>query len=267
MYYLHLHESPSVHTPVPAATLIRRNPSTGAQTNVAHILPAPHDRDKILLELVAPGYTKFVEAVPANGFVEDNLMDSHHGHHWQQDGVEHDQEPPVLRRVMHIAGSGFWDRVKGFRHSRKRSSQMMPEDVEKDSGQHTRDKAKKTRDYVFEDLWTTPQGTRGRCEFKDEAGGKYLKCKFYPPPSASQPSPQSMLMSVIEFKLPKFQGHKRAVSAPDSGGAGKVKAKMGMLIIHGMGQDMMDLLVAANISAFLRRWNQWGKERVALGGW
>ncbi len=93
------------------------------------------------------------------------------------------------------------------------------------------------------------------------------KCKFYPPPSASQPSPQSMLMSVIEFKLPTFQGHKRAVSAPDSGGAGKVKAKMGMLIIHGMGQDMMDLLVAANMSAFLRRWNHWGKERVALGGW
>ena len=56
-------------------------------------------------------------------------------------------------------------------------------------------------------------------------------------------------------------GHQRTHSDP-----GNSKAKMGMLIIHGPGQDMLDLLVAANIAAFMKRLEGWAKERNAIGG-
>jgi hypothetical protein len=46
-----------------------------------------------------------------------------------------------------------------------------------------------------------------------------------------------------------------------------LKAKMGMIIVHGPGQEMIDLLIAANLAAFVKRWDGWGKERAALGGW
>ena len=41
---------------------------------------------------------------------------------------------------------------------------------------------------------------------------------------------------------------------------------MGMLIVHGPGQEMLDLVVAANMAAFVKRWEGWAKERSALGG-
>ena len=53
-----------------------------------------------------------------------------------------------------------------------------------------------------------------------------------------------------------------------SGGAGddgRMKAKLGMLIVHGPGLDMLDLLVAANLVAIFRRWEGWGKEGRAVG--
>ena len=75
------------------------------------------------------------------------------------------------------------------------------------------------------------------------------------------------MLSVIEFRPPPL--HQRAFlgkSATSTEKEVKTKAKMGMLIVHGPGQEMMDLLVAANMVAFLRRWESWEKERRAMGG-
>jgi hypothetical protein len=53
----------------------------------------------------------------------------------------------------------------------------------------------------------------------------------------------------MEFKLASgvLGGHHRLSSSHE-----KAKAKMGMLIVHGPGQDMLDLLVAANIARQFR---------------
>lgn len=43
------------------------------------------------------------------------------------------------------------------------------------------------------------------------------------------------------------------------------KSKLGMLVLHSDGQYMIDLLVAANMAVFWRRWETWTAERLALG--
>lgn len=87
---------------------------------------------------------------------------------------------------------------------------------------------------------------------------------------------QSSLLSVIEFKPPSTtsissSSHSRATSpstdisavAPET--LLSSKSKLGMLVLHSDGQYMMDLLVAANMAVFWRRWETWTAERLALG--
>jgi hypothetical protein len=64
---------------------------------------------------------------------------------------------------------------------------------------------------------------------------------------------------VIEFKPPPFRIRRRSPPPGNTGGAGSgtadapTKAKIGMLIVHGSGQEMLDLLVATNLAVVLRR--------------
>jgi hypothetical protein len=87
------------------------------------------------------------------------------------------------------------------------------------------------------------------------------QCKYYPTSARGEES-KSTLLSVIEFK-PSALGHRRSLSKSDDGKQ-KTKAKLGMLIVHGPGQEMLDLLVAANMVAFLKRLESWGKGRPGL---
>lgn len=268
LYFLHLH---ATEPEVPRATLIRRDPASGAQTNIAHILPTG---ETVQLELLGPGYRKFLELPlpprPQDSDTDDVLNE------WQTRRMDyHRRTSPVpsmlgadlatvntshfFTREMRIEGANLWERMKGFRRHQKNSSVL---DVP------SRERTKKTRDFVFEPPWAI-----GRCEFKDEAGGKFLKvsshvltlsfaefkikCKHYIPDEE-----KSTLLSVIEFKPPSL-AHRRTLS--DSGGGrekyGKIKAKMGMLVVHSPGQEFLDLLVTANMVAFLQRWDTWGIEQ------
>ncbi|KAI5842620.1 hypothetical protein DFP73DRAFT_480053 [Morchella snyderi] len=251
---------------LPTMTIVRRDPASGAQWNVAKVSQLPptpgnddaNSNDRIMLEITAEGYDKFLP--PANPPFHP---------------------PPVFNRVMSLEGVGFWKRIKGIGHHRKSKSHdgngSNGSSGEGEKAGSRKEKAKK-RGYVFQGLWGAgADGGLGRCGFKDEAAGKFLKCKYYPPDinSAAQ---RSSLLSVIEFKPPSTtvmssssSGRHRTPSpstdinsaAPES--ITSVKSKLGMLVLHSDGQYMMDLLIAANMAVFWRRWESWAAERSALG--
>lgn len=154
-----------------------------------------------------------------------------------------------------------------------------------------RDKEKKHKDhwkgYAFDALWgQTGNASRGQktgtCRFKDVAGGKITKCKYYPPDGS-----ESWLVSAIEFKLPSSGGFHRTRSPSPSplgggnvegsgmegsekgagggGGGGADKAKLGTFVVHNAGMEMLDLVVSANVGLFWRKWEGWVGERGALG--
>jgi len=268
LYYLHLHESSSSSRDIPTvATLIRRYPAEGSQWDVANIVVPEMGREEARIEMLGEGYRVFgkrsaltpptlprTPAVAGAGFERKPVPFAQK----QQPG-----EPLPLIKVMHMEGEGFWDRVKGRRKKSESSRPIdrtpTPEVIGGGSG-----RTKKKRDYVFDGLWTDTGGAScGRCEFKEERTGKYIKvlhdfassthpplsvnsvfqCKYYP----ADTNEKSTLLSVMEFKPPSALGHH--VHHRQSSDE---KAKMGMLIVHGPGQDMLDLLVAANIARQFR---------------
>ncbi|KAG0632961.1 hypothetical protein HOY80DRAFT_1013230 [Tuber brumale] len=239
------HPSRSPARPIPTMTIVRRDPATGAQWNVARISSpgnAEEDMQRILVDIMTAGYQRFVE--PAM-----------------------DRDEPALvgfRREMWMEGAGFWSRVKNIGHKRGRSTSTSSDPREKESSasKPVGEKMKK-RGYVFDALWSPGRGEeRGRCGFKDEAGGKLLKCKYYPP---TRPS-KSSLLSVLEFKPPSTTVLSAAPGREASEVITSSKSKLGMLVCHSDGLYMMDLLVAANMAVFWKRWEGWALEKSALGG-
>lgn len=207
-------------------TVVRRDPASGAQWNVAQVsqIPpalatpsssssssssaAPDPKDTILLEVTTPGYDKFLpprhppyHPPPAtSGYVggpdlswKDFAYKSPEEERAEWEARRREQlqaekrpgvdsavdnersldepEERVFRREMSLEGVGFWSRVRGIGgHRGGRDGGSSGTDEKKKP-----EKAKK-RGYVFEALWgaSAAEGT-GRCGFKDEAAGKYLK--------------------------------------------------------------------------------------------
>lgn len=206
-------------------TIVRRDPASGAQWNVATVSQIPSTlnpsaqsqdlNDRILLEITASGYEKFLPPKrppyhpPPASFGTSSTggpdlswkdfaykSEEEEGARWEarrrdqlradsrQFGmddwiIEDDQRPldepedRVFRREMSLEGVGFWSRVKGIGHHRK----AMSQDGGHASGGDEKKKEKtKKRGYVFEALWgASADGGTGRCGFKDEGAGKFLK--------------------------------------------------------------------------------------------
>jgi hypothetical protein len=120
-------------------TIVRRNPVTSAQWNVARVSAA--DNDRVRLEITSSGYQRLT----------------------REEGFS---------REMWMEGSGFWTRIK---HRKSRSQDAR--DGEEAAAAAAK---KRKRGYVFDALWNVGRGEeRGRCGFKDEAAGKYLKVCFF----------------------------------------------------------------------------------------
>lgn len=207
-------------------TIVRRDPASGAQWNVAQVSqipPAPNlspssqgstpdPNDGILLEITTQGYDKFLppklspyHPPPATsgqiGSPDLSWKDFAYGSpeeeraEWEarrreqlqaesrlpgtgnvaDDGRLLDEpEERVFKREMSLEGVGFWSRIRGIGGHRRSGSRDRGNGSGNDENQK-KDKARK-RGYVFEALWgvSAAEGT-GRCGFKDEAAGKYLK--------------------------------------------------------------------------------------------
>jgi len=155
------HSSRSPARPIPTMTIVRRDLATGAQWNVARVSSpsgAEEDVDRIQVDIMTAGYQRFVEPV-----------------------MDWDEHVSVgFRREMWIEGTGFWSRVKNVGHRRGRSASTTgSSDSREKAGAAAApagEKKMKKRGYVFDALWSPGDGEeRGRCGFKDEAGGKFLK--------------------------------------------------------------------------------------------
>ncbi|KAL7275842.1 hypothetical protein RUND412_001187 [Rhizina undulata] len=319
--------------PLPVMTIVRRDPASGSQWNVAQVGASPlpwtsavgNSSDRILIEILTEGYTKFLPPAkkpfypPPTAFgppVSSEGDSSWHDFGYRSPEDERaawetrqraeaalrpemagfrvrdfdEEEDRVFRREMWIEGVGFWNRMKHMGgHRKTKSHDSTGEGGEKEEG---KEKVKK-RGYVFESCWGDENG-RGRCEFKDEGAGKILKCKYYPPvPTATH---KSSLLSVIEFKPPsttvistRSRSRRRSTASgalkPSSGSSRSPsphssqrdpppsdefitseKAKLATMVVHADGLQMVDLLIAANMAVFWRRWEGWSRERAALGG-
>lgn len=106
--------------------------------------------------------------------------------------------------------------------------------------------------------------------------GRFLKLKYYTPTQKASLA----LLSVVE--VVKDAGRNQGAGEStglhyggEANGGGvyhskrtKTKAEnseLGMLIVHGMGLEMLDLVVASNLVALMRKWDKWAKERRAVG--
>lgn len=245
-------------------TLIRRDPSSGEQWNVAKIRDPPIDEVSstdhredysmsakvknagapLYLEVDTPGYSK------------------------------HSQDPTFQRRLW-LDGSKHADHS----YSAHRSLPIVD---------------RRSRGYAFNDVWGQ------RCEFATATTGRALKCRRTGSPGDLDAQPNSDV-SELRFNLHSHHftsrsetaagselhgygshnGHHRAHSDTGAvagrgslsldgsvdyslgreragGGFGGRQPKLGKLIVHAAGQEMLDLVVAANMALWWRAYERTG---------
>ncbi|KAI5244890.1 hypothetical protein E4T43_03557 [Aureobasidium subglaciale] len=205
-------------------TLIRRDPSSGSQWNVAKIRDPPvHEVSSVLggdgsvktkkegaplfLEIFNPGYSKFLQfdhARPVSrGSTDMSTFPSH-----SASTSDHDS---TFRRRLYMDGSRFGDHSYGHRKTPswtgEQQSQRPSVQLKRQSLQAA-PKAlidRRTKGYTFRSPWG------GKCEFATGAAGRSLKCKHV----LENPSSAVTEVSELRFNLPTGTS-KSGVSA-DSG--------------------------------------------------
>ncbi|KAF4625968.1 hypothetical protein G7Y89_g12194 [Cudoniella acicularis] len=210
-------------------TIIRRDPSSGAQWNVGSIYGHPtregsqdqgsrgSSRSKknyfdMSINLPTPGYTKFrslhTPNHPDDGFVAEtpqNLSSNSNG----------------FERQLYMEGSGFWSR-SSMQH-RRTLSDMSDQNVTArgrsySSGSTIGNSKTVTNEPPERDssekgyLFLSPWG--GRCKFSTGSGGRTLRCKH------TIPSQGSAVVSELRFNLPSV-----AVFSSSSSSAAAVGSK------------------------------------------
>lgn len=206
-------------------TIIRRDPTTGAQWNIGTVAGCPTidggrneqgstspQRSKkpyfdMSVHLTAPGYTTFRNSHSANYFGGSSINSS-------QNVPSNEQVPAVAssfdRKIM-MEGANFWSskhrkndsdistRSIASARGRDYGSSSTHNDYEPEGGSP---ELSLTKGYIF----TSPWG--GRCKFSTGGGGRTLKCKHTLPSATSSASdsmaaPQaSAAVSELRFNLP-----------------------------------------------------------------
>ncbi len=237
-------------------TLIRRDPSSGAQWNIGNVSGHPCSEDpnrrpkinpqvkkpyfNISVELSNPGYSAFRNPVPT-GRAEDSGSDVVMR---PADGIDIDQKqnPSTpssgFDRQLRMEGSSFWSRPS-IQHKRARSdlsgklSTMRERSLSGSSNVVTAGSSKTSQDFGlgFSDsqskgyVFTSPWG--GRCKFTTASGGRSLHCRHTLPAPVSasnttEPTslPQiSAAVSELRFNLPSSAVFSSSTSVATSKGS------------------------------------------------
>lgn len=208
-------------------TIIRRDPTTGAQWNIGTVAGCPTtaggrneqgspQRSKkpyfdMSVQLTAPGYTTFRNSHSANYFGGNSTNPSQN----MAPNGESQQVPSVASsfdRAITMEGSKFWSSMQHRRDDSDMSTRSVASARDIDYGSsstHNNHEGGRvspdrslTRGYIF----TSPWG--GRCKFSTGGGGRTLKCKHTLPSTTSSASdsmatPQaSAAVSELRFNLP-----------------------------------------------------------------
>jgi len=241
MYYLHLRHDTSTASTGVRATLIRRVPATEEQWNVANICEPEHVGEEVVLEMLGHGYRRLAaggESGCGGGGGGGKVMSAGSGggprisrkpvpDSAPQLPPPPPQELPPLVRTMRIEGEGFWHRLK----SRRKKSDERIEDAA--GGVPAR--KKKKRDYVFDGLWSDARGVSvGRCEFKDESAGKYLKVRMHILADVAVRSKLTMRMKPVQILSRSALLRRRlGLPPPAAPRAGEVNAAVGARVQTG----------------------------------
>lgn len=216
-------------------TIIRRDPSSGAQWNVGKVLgegqeptqkSASSSKKPFLdmsVHLTTPGYTQFRNTQGSSNTGENGIVGS-------PSSLLQSVSEPGFDRQMRMEGSNFWDRPKkhirshsdvGRRYGRNAS---LDDNSEKSSIDYADSAESGTKGYAFGSPWVG-----GRCKFSTSSSGRTLRCKHTipGPVSASIPaesgnsSHASVPVSELRFNLPsltKFHGSPNAKSQTNDSG-------------------------------------------------
>lgn len=176
-------------------TLIRRDPTSGTQWNVATISTPRMDRNAVDIEISTPGYTRFAGSneMPSLSSLAANLPTGIGRTAFQESlGAE---QPNAQAKEMPSGPRKFHRQVcvsKPF------------DDSGADSNGHTSDSSRlKSGYYVFTSPWN------GTCTFSSSVNGRSLKCKhmipipggFVPPTGENEPPP-AVTVAELRFNTP-----------------------------------------------------------------
>ncbi|KAK8206905.1 hypothetical protein M8818_004740 [Zalaria obscura] len=201
-------------------TLIRRDPTSGAQWNVARIRDPPvHDVSStfpgkshqrkvsgapLYLDLNNPGYTKFTQFEPSRPVSRGSLETS-------SSSSEAMAADGVFRRRLWMDGSRFGDHAYGrkMRASQDLSSVIRP--ALELAGRQWRSTPKtvdrRSKGYAFRSPWD------GKCDFTTGKAGRALRCRHTLENGISN-SPSTAEVSELRFNLPVSNHFSQPTSSP-----------------------------------------------------
>ncbi|KAI9692675.1 MAG: hypothetical protein M1820_009469 [Bogoriella megaspora] len=185
-------------------TLIRRDPGSGAQWNVAKIsdpsvtelsseTPETEPRYKqmgapMFVEVSTPGYSKFVD--------QPTSLENSQGH------ISRPSTNPTFERRMYLEGSRHANHTYTHRKSSSQGSATLPSDIDSNApSSRTTD-----RGYAFLSPWG------GKCQFSTGGAGRSVTCRHSIPSVNSSVSDAPATVSELRFNLPSTSATSSAQS-------------------------------------------------------
>lgn len=195
-----------------SVTIIRRDPSSGAQWNIGIISGNPlieetsdgHLNSRsakrpyydISLSLITSGYARFRDKCP---IIDQTLQQSSNS-----DKNLHQECGTTFDRKIKMEGSSFWNRASA---QRKRALSDFSDKYRNSCGlriQENENQRHDTRAHAKGYVFTSPWG--GRCKFVTGSGGRSLRCHHKLPSPISANSmdleQHSIIISELRFNLP-----------------------------------------------------------------
>ncbi|KEQ67957.1 uncharacterized protein M437DRAFT_38159 [Aureobasidium melanogenum CBS 110374] len=250
-------------------TLIRRDPSSGFQWNVAKIRDPPvHDVSSVLggdgsiktkktaaplfIEIYNPGYSKFVQFDQTR---PDSRGSADMASLSPNLSSDHDS---TFRRRLYMDGLRFGDHSDGHR---KTPSWCGEQQNQRPSAQLNRQSLqavpkaladRRSKGYTFRSPWG------GKCEFSTGATGRSLKCKHV----LDNPSSAMTEVSELRFNLPTGSTTKSSPSSTDAGAKRSSFISRPSLHRHSTSDELTNGPLSPGMNKFL---DEYGNIDLSLG--